>query len=1428
MAEEIKTIPVTFANKGIILKSSPDEIPINSYAALVNVITDQENSLAVRKGMERLNSGLPAPPHSLFIMKDYDGAIWRYAICNRRLYVAQVHPTFGSFAPVSGGALLSDATDPRALFTSYTLSGLETKPYIFMADGTVLYRHAGGTSYLRRVGIPKPASPILGASLVAMAPILIEECEDYTQWSAGDSSLVGAPENPTIWWVDEPSIMQERYYYAKWTWLDAGGVETCASGLSDPPVWVPAGKRANVFWKSPNTSIGYTATAGGGGGTAFSDTLSMFPAGSRVRKIKVWHGTVIDRLQIVYETPEGDLVDGPSHGGPGGTLSIVTLDPDEYITGITGTYANYPGVGTVIWSLAFITNKRTTTTFGLTGTAGSYSFEVPAGTATESHMCVGFTGRANSSRYVDAIGLAYIKNTYTAGDTPPAGAVTWNLYLGNDPEHLYLANSTPMDIADVYEEPLSGPQQGIAFEFCNVGEVVNDASGHTGNAIELQVAGNSAYGQAIKPFTNSYGNPIVRDLGSLNPGEYIGAFIKFTDAEALANVESVSIVLVISDIAGDTGENYKYFAVGTINDFSGFVAGTWKNVQIAKSDFSFVNFSGQTFDNLDWHTVSAIGVRTITKSVTSGGFTCNISFDDITYYPTGNLTGTNYLWTYTYYNSKTGTESDYAEIFSNPLGVLSDAKVALTFPACPSIAPPAADPDTIRIYRMGGTVTQFQLVGTMNYTPDSVPGPFEDNVADSELGDPLETDNQLPPDKVRGVEVADNRLWTWGGSITTSDGTIVPEPPNRLRFSKRVQVESFPAENYIYVGSGSEQIQRVAEHDGELFVFTLTRVYRIAGSTLADYQPLSTPLNQGLVNPHGLAKGTRGIFLQAYDGIYEYPSGRKISETINQAFKGEMMNGIPPIVSGRETFASMAFWDSKLYFSFPMSEDPSVINDGIYVWDTLYERWHFYAYGAQSLFSEPITNILVGANVVMWPTVIDGLEGAVRTAGNWVMHLDQGYNDHLSDGDYGISWVVDTKEYDLGMPDQEKQFIDYVFDVDTQGYAIAIELGFDGADPEPMGSVITLGREQRIIPVLVGESEGKFARRTKIRMIATTLATAMGLTRFYKIMHRILIEPIRHRSFVTQWDDCGVASPKFFREVWLDLDTFGAPLEEIQVHVDQALATTIRAYTVCSGRTRFYYGLPPDIRGNLVRLKIIPSNENEVKLYGYQFRVLEEPPAINSFQMPWSEEQWPYPKLWKEIIFDIDTNNLPIGFNFWLDGQIVQSFDLQCAGRRLITKSLDQDLFGKLGRVTVNEAFLDPVCCLPQGVRVYSVRFVVDQDPADVTFSDTYDQIFNYDRTKILRRLWIAMKNPDSDVTFNIYADGVLQTTKVVATDFRATGFSKRRIDLESAIKGRVFRIIASSPFAFQLYWEKSEVEMKSLNGEDGYARLKLVPPQTL
>jgi hypothetical protein len=265
---------------------------------------------------------------------------------------------------------------------------------------------------------------------------------------------------------------------------------------------------------------------------------------------------------------------------------------------------------------------------------------------------------------------------------------------------------------------------------------------------------------------------------------------------------------------------------------------------------------------------------------------------------------------------------------------------------------------------MGGTVSQFQLLDIdIPYVAGSIPVVVDDQ-PDSLLGQVLEIDNQLPMAAVTGIELYDDRLWTWGGYYTTDDGETVPEPPNRIRFSKAVRVEHFPTANYLYVGTGSEQIQRIVENDGQLFVFTLTRVYNIIGSS-GVYRAIATPVNQGLKSRFGIVRGLRSLYMHAYDGIYEFPAGRKISEPINQVFFDQRLNEIDPVAVGREAECCMGFWDSKVYFSYPNTLNAAIKNNRTLIWDTLYERWHYYLYGAYFYYTEPQNNILLGGTLTI-------------------------------------------------------------------------------------------------------------------------------------------------------------------------------------------------------------------------------------------------------------------------------------------------------------------------------------------------------------------------------------------------------------------------------------------------------------------------------
>lgn len=139
-----------------------------------------------------------------------------------------------------------------------------------------------------------------------------------------------------------------------------------------------------------------TTVAGGSGGAAFSDT--DVPSGARVVQVHIFSGKMIDAVQLQYALPNGQMVMGPRHGGPGGQERIFRIDSDEFITGISGRY------GRQIDALQFHTNKRSSEVFG--GTGGRQDFNIRTA---DGYQAIGFVGR--SGTYVDAIGLTYVPQT---------------------------------------------------------------------------------------------------------------------------------------------------------------------------------------------------------------------------------------------------------------------------------------------------------------------------------------------------------------------------------------------------------------------------------------------------------------------------------------------------------------------------------------------------------------------------------------------------------------------------------------------------------------------------------------------------------------------------------------------------------------------------------------------------------------------------------------------------------------------------------------------------------------------------------------------------------------------------------------------------------------------------------------------------------
>jgi hypothetical protein len=138
--------------------------------------------------------------------------------------------------------------------------------------------------------------------------------------------------------------------------------------------------------------VSQTTIAGGGGGNEFSD--ADIPLGARISEVRIRHAKYVDAIQAVYILKDGSILEGPLHGGRGGSLSVFRLDSDEYINGISGRCGLY------VDSISIQTNKRSSQTFGGRGGERNFRISLPEG-----NQAIGFVGRA--AKYLDAIALNY-------------------------------------------------------------------------------------------------------------------------------------------------------------------------------------------------------------------------------------------------------------------------------------------------------------------------------------------------------------------------------------------------------------------------------------------------------------------------------------------------------------------------------------------------------------------------------------------------------------------------------------------------------------------------------------------------------------------------------------------------------------------------------------------------------------------------------------------------------------------------------------------------------------------------------------------------------------------------------------------------------------------------------------------------------------
>ena len=142
-------------------------------------------------------------------------------------------------------------------------------------------------------------------------------------------------------------------------------------------------------YKNMDCSLFKSPQYGGSGGGAFND-LKSYPDIVGIRGLRIRSGNQVDSIQATYLLRYGNTIEGPKHGGYGGSEHSFTLGEGEVLTGMEGKTN-----GMLVDQLTFHSNWGRK--YGPYGRTGRTLFKV------EGTAFVAFFGR--SGNLLDAIGV---------------------------------------------------------------------------------------------------------------------------------------------------------------------------------------------------------------------------------------------------------------------------------------------------------------------------------------------------------------------------------------------------------------------------------------------------------------------------------------------------------------------------------------------------------------------------------------------------------------------------------------------------------------------------------------------------------------------------------------------------------------------------------------------------------------------------------------------------------------------------------------------------------------------------------------------------------------------------------------------------------------------------------------------------------------
>jgi hypothetical protein len=192
---------------------------------------------------------------------------------------------------------------------------------------------------------------------------------------------------------------------------------------------------------------------------------------------------------------------------------------------------------------------------------------------------------------------------------------------------------------------------------------------------------------------------------------------------------------------------------------------------------------------------------------------------------------------------------------------------------------------------------------------------------------------------------------TWLPNLTTSQTSTNEAKQNRIYYSKELQAEAVPINNFFDVGAANDKILRVLPLREFLLIFTEAGIYKLSGVSQSSFQVTLSDNTVKLLAVDSAVVLDNNVFGLFDQGICKVSD---VATIISRPIEGELLSIRGAIGTNISKTFGISYESDRKYIMYTPSDDADDIPDKAYVYNTITKSWTNYGISKQHGIVNPV------------------------------------------------------------------------------------------------------------------------------------------------------------------------------------------------------------------------------------------------------------------------------------------------------------------------------------------------------------------------------------------------------------------------------------------------------------------------------------------